>query len=45
MMKDFINIEKSYKKAKINLYNANPGSIMTHIAKCTIEQAINDLMQ
>ena len=45
MMKDFINIEKSYKKAKINLYNANSDSMMTHITKCTIEQAINDSMQ
>ena len=42
MMKDFINSEKYYKKVKVKLYNANPDSMMTHITKCTIEQALND---
>lgn len=45
MMKDFIGAQKYYKKLKVKLYNANPDSMMTHIEKCTVKQALNDSMQ
>ena len=45
MIKDFANSQKYYKKLKVKLYNANPDSMLTHIQKCTLKEAINDSMQ
>jgi hypothetical protein len=44
MIGDFSKAQAHYKKVGINLYNANPKSRLESIKKCSIKEAIEDLM-
>ena len=45
MIKDFIKVNESYGKKGIKIFNANMDSSLNYIEKCSIEDAINDLMR
>ncbi len=45
MIKDFSRVNEAYRKKGINVYNANLDSAMSFVEKCSIEDAVKDLMK